>query len=468
MDQPHPFDDRRKPRQLLADEAARLRRAFRIFPLIVGFIVGGVAPFLFFIGERAEVIAEIEALADHSSREVSRLAVTNPGVWMYMTDRVADVLDRRPSSSVTKRQTVITSAGLPVVATGKPCEVFCYSAASDVTDGSAVVGQVRVEGTFRSSLRVLFIVLLAGSVLGTIVYESLHRLPLRVIDDALGQIDALAAKLQTVIAGLETEVAARTEESERARLAAEKANQAKTLFLAQTSHALRTPLNAILGFSDIIRLELLGRLYNRTYLGYVNDIYTAGRSLLELLNDILDISRIESGEIVLDEGIIDVPKLMDFCATLFRAEAAKKALDISFTVPGDIPFLIGDEHRVRQILVNLISNATKFTLPGGKVSVKVSAGSEGLAFAIADTGIGIAPGEIEAALAPFGRTADAAKRGFAGAGLGLSLAKQLAEQHGGRLRLVSEVDCGTTATVVFPSERVFVPRPLAEPAPDRP
>ena len=241
----------------------------------------------------------------------------------------------------------------------------------------------------------------------------------------------------------------------QARDQAEFANRAKSEFLANMSHELRTPLNAIIGFSDMIRRQMLGPVGNPKYLEYVNDINASGVHLLELINDILDLSKIETGKTELYEENIDVSRVLMSCLTLVKERAEEAGVLIESDAASNLPALYVDERKFKQILINLLSNAIKFTPAGGKVTIRTWFHSDdGYVFQFADTGIGIALADIPKALTPFQQIDSALNRKYEGSGLGLPLSKTLAELHGGSLGLQSEVGVGTTVTVRFPAERV--------------
>jgi signal transduction histidine kinase len=233
------------------------------------------------------------------------------------------------------------------------------------------------------------------------------------------------------------------------------ANRSKSEFLAAMSHELRTPLNAIIGFSEIIKDQLFGPVGNKSYCDYASDINDSGQHLLHLINDLLDLSKVESGTEELHEENIDVEKLIDSAATLvkLRAEKGEVAIEAEFTK--DLPLLYADERKLIQILVNLLSNAVKFTDPGGKVTIRTWY-NEGGGFVVQvmDTGIGIASEDIPKALSQFGQVDSDLNRRYEGTGLGLPLTKALVELHGGYIDLQSEVGVGTTATIRFPTSRI--------------
>jgi signal transduction histidine kinase len=249
-----------------------------------------------------------------------------------------------------------------------------------------------------------------------------------------------------------------------ARDAAEQASRIKSQFLANMSHELRTPLNAIIGFSDIVRSQLFGPLDNLRYADYLSDIHRSGHHLLRLVNDILDISKLEAGAMEISDGVVDLRDVIADSINLLRPQAAANGVSLAIDVAAELPRLCADELRLKQVVVNLLSNAVKFSRRGGNVVLAAHLGASGdLVVAVRDSGIGMDDADIGIALQPFRQVEHALSRSHEGTGLGLPLAKALIEKHGGRLHLASERDVGTTVTLTLPASRLLAPETGAAP-----
>jgi PAS domain S-box-containing protein len=238
---------------------------------------------------------------------------------------------------------------------------------------------------------------------------------------------------------------------------AESANQAKSQFLANMSHELRTPLNAIIGFSEVIASALFGPVDAR-YREYAQDIHGSGHHLLRIINDLLDLSKVEAGRLELRDARVPIGSIFETCRRMVadRAAAAGIALDFMAT---DLE-VISDELRLEQVLLNLVSNAVKFTMQGGTVAVSAILEPPGrVVITVADTGIGMAPDDIPLALQPFGQIDNSLSRPHGGTGLGLPLAQRLIELHGGSMTIESRLGEGTTVTVTLPAVRTYVGDP---------
>lgn len=238
------------------------------------------------------------------------------------------------------------------------------------------------------------------------------------------------------------------------------ANRTKSTFLAAMSHELRTPLNAVIGFSDVLLAELYGPLGAARYKEYAQDIRDSGTHLLSLINDVLDLSRLDAQQGSLDDDEFSIGDIVMETTRMVQPQAEKAGVTLTSGVSPNLPMVRADRRRIRQVLLNLMSNAAKFTHPGGSVHVSAALDAKGLAICVADTGIGIAKEDIPKALERFGQVDSRLARKYQGTGLGLPLAKQLTELHGGNFDLRSAVGVGTTITITLPLDRVIASMPL--------
>ena len=265
--------------------------------------------------------------------------------------------------------------------------------------------------------------------------------------------DALIAELEQAKAN-----------SDEARRRAEESNIAKSQFLATMSHELRTPLNAILGFSEVIKNELLGPLNVPSYKEYVSDIHSSGQHLLNLINEILDLSRVEAGRYELKEEAISLPGVAEDCLHMLALRAKNRSVIVRLSAESDLPKIWADERAIRQIVLNVLSNAIKFTPQGGEVEIKVGWTSGGGQYvSVKDTGPGIPENEIPVVLSSFGRGSAAIKSAEEGTGLGLPIVKGLVDLHGGQFTLKSKLREGTEVIITMPPQRVMEALPAVPP-----
>jgi signal transduction histidine kinase len=265
------------------------------------------------------------------------------------------------------------------------------------------------------------------------------------------------AKLEVTQAKLE----ATTADLEAALEKAAMASQAKSQFLAAMSHELRTPLNAVIGFAEVLAQEMFGPLGSQRYRDYADTIQSSGRHLLGLINDVLDFSKLDAGALELEEGAVDLNAVARESVRMLATQAGEARVRLQEQLHPSLPLMQADARRIRQIVLNLLANAVKFTPPEGEVRILTFSCEAGIALAVCDTGIGIAPADIPKALERFGQIDNRLARKYDGTGLGLPLSKRLAELHGGTLQLESEVGHGTTVTVTFPSHRLLGERAAA-------
>jgi two-component system cell cycle sensor histidine kinase PleC len=325
-----------------------------------------------------------------------------------------------------------------MVASSLPIAVF--AATFPVT--AAVALDFLLQGTLRNYI-------LAAMALSAEGYFAV--LAYRLYSTTLATLEARAEK-DALIGELEQARAI----SDEARMRAEAANISKSRFLAQMSHELRTPLNAILGFSEVMKTEVFGEHAIPAYKEYSADIHNSGVHLLGLINEILDLSRIEAGRYELNEESVSLLAIVQDCHHLLKLRASNRGITLHEVFEPDMPRLWADERAIRQICLNLLSNAIKFTPQGGDIWLKVGwTASGGQYMSVKDTGAGIPEEEIPVVLASFGQGSNSIKSAEQGAGLGLPIAKSLTDMHGGTFQLKSKLRIGTEVIVTFPPERVL-------------
>jgi signal transduction histidine kinase len=317
----------------------------------------------------------------------------------------------------------------------------------------AVSDQILAPEWLAVAIAAVMVLIIALGLLGSVVDQHLAS---RATAEAerlrhhIGELEQTKRKLEATSADLQM-----------ALDVAATASQAKSQFLATMSHELRTPLNAIIGFSEMLAGETFGPLGDPHYPDYARSIHASGRHLLQLINDILDFTKLDAGRLELHEEEIDLTELVADTLRMIELDAARAGITLRIALGDELPRLRADARRVRQVLLNLLSNAVKFTPRGGEIRLTAVHDGAELGLVIADTGIGIAAQDIPRALERFGQVDSSLSRKYEGTGLGLPLARRLMELHDGRLDLESAVGIGTTVTASFPGARLIAARQAA-------
>ncbi len=354
---------------------------------------------------------------------------------------------------------IVLSSFAPV---GPGLDVFQFSVmiviVSGVAIAAATVPGAAIAGTLPAVVSTVAVFVIRGEPL----YYAMATLAIgaegfflllggRFYSATLTALESRAEK-DLLIGELETAKAI----SDESRRRAEEANLAKSRFLATMSHELRTPLNAILGFSEVMKKEVLGPIENNTYKDYAQDIHSSGEHLLNLINEILDLSRIEAGRYKLQEEPVNLAHLVEECERLVELKARNKDIAVVSESEPDLPLLWVDARAVRQVVLNLLSNGVKFTQPGGRIDIRVGWTSGGGQYvSVADNGPGIPEEEIPIVLSAFGQGSIAIGGVEDGTGLGLPIVQALMHTHDGDFKLSSKLREGTTATAIFPRFRVM-------------
>ena len=314
----------------------------------------------------------------------------------------------------------------------------------------AVVGRLAIQGDY-------FHLALASMAVGVQVYFVFLA---KGLNATAIQMLRFRAQKDNLIAELEEAKAI----SDEARRRAEEANVAKSRFLATMSHELRTPLNAILGFSEVMHAEIMGPMENKLYKEYCGNIHQSGSHLLHLINEILDLSRIEAGRYELNESAVRLIDVVDDCHRLLKLKIEGKSLKLIEDFDESIPPVWVDERATRQVVLNLMSNALKFTPRNGEITLSVGRTEDGGQYvSVRDTGPGIPADEIPKVMQAFGQGSLAHKTAEGGTGLGLPIVKNLVELHGGRFTLESELRKGTVVTAYYPKQRTLDSIPPLQP-----
>ncbi len=423
----------------------RLRRLMFRLALTISLLTALAIPTGFFLVTYLAKQSALYFKARLNADRLARHAVVAGPPWHQDPDRLIELISFTSDPRDRALQTVRRASGAVALLTGPQLDAPTMTGTADIVAAGERIGELEIMVSLRPILMQTSVVAIFALLLAAAIHAVLHLVPVRVLNDTL-------ARLQQALTEAKT------------------ASRTKSEFLANISHELRTPLNAIIGFSEILEGQMLGQLGHPKYRDYVRDINESGTHLLAIINDILDLSKVEAGKLTLNREPTEAEPLMDACLRLVEPRARDAGVDLEMTSPpdGPLPPLDVDPIRTKQILLNLLSNAVKFTPRGGTVQLTVEhRAADMLALSIRDTGIGMTPAEAEQALLPFAQVDGTHTRQYEGTGLGLPLAKALTEMHGGALRIDSVPDRGTTVTVLLPVHQVDAVAPSAPAAADR-
>ena len=474
------------------------RALTRRFALVCGVIVA-VAGVMLYFGGRETSVADLRIMAERNNVALTR-AFSNairPHYERFFSEASrldADALRKHPTTARLRADTIEQMRGLAVVKVkiydlhGKT--IFSTEASQIGEDKSAnagyisarnghVVSELTHRDTFSAFEQAIsdrdllssYIPVLSpsGAVEGVMeVYYDLTELLARMSRSSRNQfivvcvtLGLLYLLLVYVIYQRDRDIVARHRENLALAaevLAASEQSRLKSEFLANMSHELRTPLNAILGFSDTMRLGIFGPIGSEKYRSYLDDIWNSGQHLLGIVDDVLDMSKIEAGSVRIEETEFTLKDMVHQSVAMLQPLAAKKRLTIAVDLPQENIGMRGDERRISQMLLNILSNAVKFSREDSEVEVTTGLGPLGeIRFVIRDHGPGIAAEDIGTVLKPFGQVAGSFARDHGGTGLGLPIAKSFAELHGGFLQLDSVLGRGTAVTIGFPATRTVRP-----------
>ena len=444
----------------------RMKRVAAVFAVTALLAMSGLFFGFGYLGEVTHVRIEAARAAELISLQVR----ADPTGWALDRKQLDGIVVTIYGDEHTVRYEILDGSGAVIASAGEYPGLFTVTGAADITDGEAAVGAVRIVGLPHGLFLFTGVGLLLGLILSGCVVFVLWVLPARALDTAIERADSYRLALEDRIAELEltqnllekqgAELSQTADRLYQARDQERRANKAKSDFLANMSHELRTPLNSIIGFSEMVKLQAIGPVENEQYLEYAAYIHRSGNHLLDLINDMLDLAKVESGKLELEEEVVDFGRIYEGCRTLLEHRIASDELQVTLTLPKDPALLLADKRKIRQILFNLLSNAIKHTPAGGQITTSVYTQPEtGFVFSISDNGTGMAPADIPKALEPFGQVGDPLVKDDIGTGLGLPLTKRLVERHGGTIELTSQPGLGTTVTVTLPPSRIFLTGP---------
>ena len=446
-----------------ATDIALVRRALRRLTIAVTATVLFSIPALF-------TLAGIRALHEHvgleaavTAERVSNQAQGAGSEWASDTGAIREVIASIPSMGIQIERTLLGPKGKVLLPSTTRVDRPVLTARAPILINGRRVAELATSASlwptfFETALVTMFSALIAAG-----LYLGIDRVVLRALRHALDHLQTAVRERDSalqetsdalaLLARQNTRLKAASEELSRTRDAALTADRSKSMFLAAMSHELRTPLNAIIGFSEIMARQLYGPIGHAKYRDYANDIRSSGDHLLALIDDVLDLSRVEAGKLVLRREPLDVVEQIESCCRLVQGRATDSGIDLRFA-PAANPSatILGDRVRFRQILLNVLTNAVKFTDAGGSVQVDIGDDTAGtVVIRVADTGIGMSDDDLERVFRPFEQAGVSGARAVEGVGLGLALSRALVREHDGTLNIASAPGRGTTVTLSFPT-----------------
>lgn len=448
--------------QTPATDIAVVRRTLRRLTLVVTAVVLVSIPALFAaagfraLHERAALEAAVTA------ERVVDYALATGSDWAQARGGAQGAMNIVPSIGIDIERTLLGPEGRPLIGPEREVDRPALRARAPVTVHGRRVAEVVVAISLRPMLTETALVTLFAAVLAAGLHLVIDRVALRALRQALDHLQAALRERDRALeegrnalaqlARQNARLKTASDDLSRARDAALTADRSKSMFLAAMSHELRTPLNAIIGFSEVMARQLYGPIGHEKYRDYASDIRASGDHLLALIDDVLDLSRVEAGKLTLRREPLDVAEHVESCRRLIQGRADDSGIALSVESPvGAAAAVLGDRVRFRQILLNLLTNAVKFTDRGGAVRISVDLSSPPtVAIRIADTGVGMSEQDLERVLRPFERGDVRSSRSTEGAGLGLALSRALVREHDGTLHIASVPGQGTTVTLTFP------------------
>ncbi len=425
---------------MLQREAERVHRLVANLVGVIAVLMAITAPAGYVAITLNHEITDLYAEVTKQADEVARFVHTNPTAWQAETDRLDALLTDRQLDGTQIFVELANANGDIVLAKGYAQRWPTMVRTRAIYFEAQRVGTVSVTKSMLPVAYYAAVVAAVAAIAAGSISILVQVMPNRVLDDTFKQLRQSNVELQKALND------------------AEVGNRTKTEFLATMSHELRTPLNAIIGFSEAMANEIHGPLGSAQYESYVGDIHNSGTHLLSLINDILDYSKAEAGELDCHMQPIDIGDTATKALRMVSTQADRKGVKIEPRIAQDLPPMAGDERRMRQVLMNLLMNAVQFTEAGGHIGLSVAIDRDGdLVIGVRDDGIGMAAEDLDRVMLPFVQLDSGHNRSVDGAGLGLPLTKKLIELHNGALTIKSEVGVGTLVELRFPPDCLILP-----------